>query len=138
MAYQVAKWLGTFPHSKGGQGNPLEGQGSQKHQKTSVTTNAPSVRSLQITKLHNYNRMQSIQIRPALASWLLIQSQWAPVSPGLLILWILLWCPGPLWLLQSFLPIFLKISWTFPKGCLWIFVSVPFCCWMKPLWWQLC
>lgn len=46
------------------------------------------------------------------------------VTPGELILWILLWCPWLHWLLRSFLPDFWRIPW--PVFIVWLWVCICF------------
>jgi hypothetical protein len=56
MIYQVTVRLGTSPHIKAGQGNPVGGKGFQKPEKN--IRNGPHFlyeESHQNTKLYNYN-----------------------------------------------------------------------------------
>jgi hypothetical protein len=139
MAYQVAVRLGASLPIKTGQANPV-GKKESQHQERVRDSATPTVRSP--TRIPSYTTIAYMQrtyvrcIHGCLFS--LCKSLWGLVS----------WFCGPyscdvllpLWLLQSFLPLFLGTPLISSNKSL----VVGFCicshisCWMKPLWWWLC
>lgn len=125
-AHQVAIRLGASPPilrvrwSGGRKGIPKTG----KSQKQPVL---PLLRVPQETKLQHNHNIFAEGLSQLQVPWFVIQSLWAQVSW----LWVCLWCPRPLWLLQSFCPLFHRFPHTPPNVLLWASASL---CWKKPLW----
>ena len=67
------------------------------------------------------------------ALWLAGHSLWAPMHPGELSLWVFLWCPWPLWLLQLFhrLPSPSPHPQALLNVRLCVFASVSISCWVE-------
>lgn len=124
-----------------GQSNPVGGKGFLRADKR--VSHSPTATLLGVQQNPQAKQLQFLCRGPHADScrlWLSLQSLWAPMmSPALLSRWVVSsWCPGPLWLLQSFLPSFMG----FPELCL-LFdcgsspAFAPIGCWMKFLWRRL-
>lgn len=131
MPHPEAVRLGTSPHIKIGQGNPVWEIVSQKYAKRSETVSALPVRSL------SKRPFLCSGPRSVHAGSLVVGS--ASVRPydyRLVYLLVFLSCVGPIWDLQSFFfSFFHKMLWAPP-----IFVSgsasFSISCYMKSLWWK--
>lgn len=62
----------------------------------------------------------------------------SPSEPGLVDFVVFLGCPWPLWLLESFLPLFFRIPQALRNSGQWVSASGSISCWIKTLWWCLC
>lgn len=94
MAYQVSVTLGTKARrcNPAGEMGPKNRKEIQRHLLSLLWVHKK-------TKLHNHNILKSF--RPTVCYWLVIESLWAPMSTGELVLQDFLWCPSLFWILQS-------------------------------------
>lgn len=108
-----------------GWGNPVGEKGSKQQAKESKIVPAFTVMSP--TKIPSYTTisyLHRIWVRPMQAPWLSFISL-SPYEPWIVYSLDFLWCSWPLWLIQSFAPIFGRIHSALSYVCLWVFVSAP-------------